>query len=548
MKNKASVERNLVAWLAIPALLLASEGSGAAQQGAGVQIREWKVPYENSGARDPYVDAGGRVWFVGQRGHYLANLTPATGAFTRYDLEDQAGPHNLIVDEAGMVWYAGNRRAYIGMLNPETGEIAKHEMPDPAARDPHTLTFDSHGDIWFTSQGGNMIGKLETATGRIQLMPSLSPSSRPYGIKVDANDRPWIVLFGTNKLATVDRDTMTLREVELQNARTRPRRLEIDSSGNIWYVDYARGRLGMYDPAAETFEEWPTPGGESSRPYGMAIDAADRVWFVESGVDPNRFVGFDTTTKQFLGGTDVPSGGELCATCFITRRPTKSRLAPTRTTSAGQRFPEVSRSVRPRVVAAAALAIGLGAGRLGTAYLDGPPPSATGGFGEESCHQCHFDNEPNLPGGSLAIQGLPDGYVPGRRYPLTVTLAREGMSAAGFQLAARVVEGGVEGAEGRKAGVPQSMDERAKIVYVADKDAEYAQHTERGASLTGPAVASWQLEWTAPDRPGPVLVHVAGNAAKGDQSEFGDFIYTRELRIIPAVADPAPASSQSSPQ
>ena len=66
-----------------------------------VEIREWLVPWQNSRPRDPYVDSSGRVWFVGQADHYVANLQPETGEFNRVDLEPGTGPHNLIVDAVG---------------------------------------------------------------------------------------------------------------------------------------------------------------------------------------------------------------------------------------------------------------------------------------------------------------------------------------------------------------------------------------------------------------------------------------------------------------
>ena len=37
-----------------------------------VDVREWLVPWEKSRPTDVYVDARGRVWFVGEAGHYLA--------------------------------------------------------------------------------------------------------------------------------------------------------------------------------------------------------------------------------------------------------------------------------------------------------------------------------------------------------------------------------------------------------------------------------------------------------------------------------------------
>ena len=47
----------------------------------------------------------------------------------------------------------------------------------------------------------------------------------------------------------------------------------------LWYVDYTGGYLGRLDPATGDIEEWLVPGGASARPYGMAIDDHDRLWF-----------------------------------------------------------------------------------------------------------------------------------------------------------------------------------------------------------------------------------------------------------------------------
>ena len=298
--------------IALTAVVLSLGGGVAVTSVAtadGVEITEWEVPWEGTRPRDPFVDGQGRVWFVGQRGDYVAYLDPDTGEFRRYDLDEGAGPHNLIVDDDGMVWYSGNRAAYIGRLDPADGEITRYPMPDPAARDPHTLVFDANGDIWFTVQGGNFVGKLGTRTGAVELIPVPTERARPYGIKVDGDNQPWFVEVGTNKLASVDPETLELSEVTLPRADARPRRLELTSDGTLWYVDYAGGYLGSYDPATGVHEEWSSPGGAGSRPYGMAVDAEDRLWYVETGVDPNRFVGFDPGTKTFTETTEVPSGG-----------------------------------------------------------------------------------------------------------------------------------------------------------------------------------------------------------------------------------------------
>jgi virginiamycin B lyase len=329
--------RFLMLGLAVP-VILAFTPQPAAVSVSPVEIQEWVVPYENSRPRDPYVGPDGRVWFVGQTGHYAAVLDPSTGKFTKYDLDNGVGPHNLIVAKDGIVWYAGNRAAHIGRLDPSSGQIRKIAMPDSAARDPHTLVFDSKGDIWFTVQGGGYVGKLTLANQSVQLVKIPGSGTRPYGIIVDPQGRPWFNLFGTNKIGTVDPSTMTLREYELPNAGARGRRIERTSDGGIWYVDYARGYLGRLDPATGKVEEWANPSGPNARPYAMAVDDQDRLWFVETGVVPNVLVAFDSKTKQVVSSTPIPSNGASRNTVrhMVYHAPTKSIWFGTDANTIGQ--------------------------------------------------------------------------------------------------------------------------------------------------------------------------------------------------------------------
>jgi virginiamycin B lyase len=297
------VDMRLRVSLAIVLVLPLASPVGAPAQHAEVTFEEWTVPWANTRPRDPFVDAEGRVWFVGQAGNYIAYLDPASGEFRRYEIEDGTHPHNLIVDAAGMVWYAGNRNARIGRLDPRSGATQIHHMPDEAARDPHTLVFDQHGNIWFTAQGGNRVGLLDVSTGEIRLWTPSTPGTRPYGIIVDAANRPWFNLFATNRIGTITPDG-TLREIELPRSAARTRRIDW-AAGAVWYVDYAAGHLGRLDPATGTVREWLSPAGVDARPYAMAVDDRGRIWYVETGVQPNRFVGFDPATESFFANAPI---------------------------------------------------------------------------------------------------------------------------------------------------------------------------------------------------------------------------------------------------
>lgn len=295
----------------IPLMIaLASTPALAQDEGAiaEVEIQEWQVPWENSRPRDPAVAEDGRIWFVGQASDYVAVFNPETEDFKRYDLPDGAGPHNVIVTDDQEIWYAGNRAAHLGHLDPESGRIEQVPTPEERAADPHTLIEDSQGRIWFTSQWSNHIGRYDRESGEIELVGVSEARSRPYGIVLDDDDNAWAVLFGTNRLARVDGESFELTEIELPREEARPRRLAWTERG-IYYGDYAEGYLGHYDPEAEEFSEWTMPSGEDSGPYALIADDQDRIWFVETWQEPNRFVGFDPETEEFFALGEVPSGG-----------------------------------------------------------------------------------------------------------------------------------------------------------------------------------------------------------------------------------------------
>ena len=158
-------------------------------------------------------------------------------------------------------------------------------------------------------------------------------------------------------------------------------------------------------------------------------------------------------------------------------------------------------------------------------HADKAPAARTGGFGEPTCHECHFELPVNQDG-SLTVEGFPGRYEPGRTYEVRVTLASEGTERAGFQAAVRRASGP---GEGTQAGRLAPVDPRTMVQDTAG--VQYVQHA-RGASWTGGApAASWSFAWTAPDG-GPVVLHAAANSSNGDESPLGDIVYTAEARSV----------------
>ncbi len=312
--------------LAALALLLMPAYSADPRVGGAVavEITEWTVPWEKTRPRDPYVDASGKVWFVGQAGNYIAWLNPANGEFKRIEIEAGTHPHNIIVAKSGAVWYTGNRNGRILKMDPATGKTTTYMMPDNAVRDPHTMIEDKSGNFWFTAQSANHVGHLDAKSGQVHVIPSPTKDSRPYGIIVDKNNRPWFVEFGSNKLATIDPKTMGITEYPLPNEKSRARRLVATSDGAIWYGDYTRGMLGRFDPKTKAIREWPLPSGAPSLPYAMVEDDKDRIWLIETGIQPNRLVGFDPKNESWFSNTPISKSGGLTVRHMVFHKPTRT--------------------------------------------------------------------------------------------------------------------------------------------------------------------------------------------------------------------------------
>jgi len=158
-------------------------------------------------------------------------------------------------------------------------------------------------------------------------------------------------------------------------------------------------------------------------------------------------------------------------------------------------------------------------------HLAGP---YTGGFGEETCRSCHFDYPLNPEGGKLKLSGIPEIYESGKKYEIEVRVERESLGLAGFQLTSRFPEGTQAGTfEYDKVHITTTPETGDSVTYL--------QHAATGTEPQEKGIKIWTFHWIAPQKAsGTVLFHIASNAANGDASEFGDWIYAKEVEILPA--------------
>ncbi len=184
----------------------------------------------------------------------------------------------------------------------------------------------------------------------------------------------------------------------------------------------------------------------------------------------------------------------------------------------------------PFVTLAFGLLLNGGESELGSSSVSVYPEhltgSFTGGFGEETCRSCHFDYDLNPEEGNLTVSGIGEKISAGQHLEIEISVEREVLGAAGFQLSARFEDGSQAGSfeiEG---------NERVMFSSSVPDSLQYVQHTREGTKPADKNKQTWTIKWQAPESlAGPVIFNIAANAANGDQSEFGDFIYSRELVI-----------------
>ena len=275
---------------------------------AQVFIMQWPLPTPGSRPHDPMVAHDGAIWWTGQLANKLGRLDPQSGQMREYPVNPQSAPHGLVEDKDGDIWFTGNFRGFIGKLDPRSGNVKEYPLPDPRARDPHTIVIDHDGIIWFTVQAGNFVGRLDPTTGDIKLAQPPTANARPYGIAVNSKNQIYFVEFGAPKIATIDRN-MHIEEFGLPTPAARPRRIAITPDDQVWYTDFALGFLGHFDPATHKVEEFASPSGPKSRPYGI-VATKGALWYVELGAKPNAVVRFDPKTHSFQSWP-IPGGGDI---------------------------------------------------------------------------------------------------------------------------------------------------------------------------------------------------------------------------------------------
>lgn len=139
--------------------------------------------------------------------------------------------------------------------------------------------------------------------------------------------------------------------------------------------------------------------------------------------------------------------------------------------------------------------------------------------GFKNCTFCHTGAVVSPQVGWITSNVPPTGYIPGNSYTVTATIVRPGHFKFGFQASPQSSSGSLLGSMSIISGGTQ-----------LDSSGKYITHTFSGTPGSGSR--TWNFGWTAPaSGSGLVTFYGAFNASDGDDTKFGDSIFTSTLLI-----------------
>jgi len=222
-------------------------------------------------------DKNGMFWipYYG-RGNEVVRLNPRTAEITRFPLpfSKTAGIHSAVPAPDGTVWFTEAAMGKIGRLNPATKEIVEYQntpLPNGRRTGTHTVRVDDKGRIW--SSGGPAISMFDPLTKEF----SHFDVPATYGNVVGQNGDEWFTSFRDDgPIARVTKEGVLSKFNP--PTKGKPQRLQVDTDGTVWFSERVGNKIGHFDPKAETFKEYDTPGPSGS-PYAIGLDRNRMIWF-----------------------------------------------------------------------------------------------------------------------------------------------------------------------------------------------------------------------------------------------------------------------------
>jgi len=186
-------------------------------------------------------------------------------------------PHDPLAARDGSLWYSGQLANVLGRLDPATGQFK--EYPVNPLTGPHGLKEDKDGKIWFTGNFAGLIGKLDPRTGYVAEYRLPDPSAKdPHSLTFDHDGIIWFTVQVGNKVGRLDPRSGEIKLVTPPTPNARPYGIAVNSKNVVYFVEFGAPKIATIDAKTLAIREFPLPYS-ASRPRRLAIGPDDAVWY-----------------------------------------------------------------------------------------------------------------------------------------------------------------------------------------------------------------------------------------------------------------------------
>jgi virginiamycin B lyase len=186
-------------------------------------------------------------------------------------------PHDPMAARDGSLWYTGQLANELGRLDPATGQVKEFKLNPMTG--PHGLTEDKDGNVWFTGNFAGLIGKLDPKTGTVTEYKIPAPGAKdPHTITRDHAGILWFTAQVANKVGRIDPKTGDIKIVTPPTPNARPYGIAVNSKDVVYFVEFGTNKVATIDSKTMDIREFPLPD-PAARPRRLAIGTDDAIWY-----------------------------------------------------------------------------------------------------------------------------------------------------------------------------------------------------------------------------------------------------------------------------
>jgi streptogramin lyase len=265
--------------------------------------------YTGGGLNSPAgvaIDGPGNAWITNKNGNSVSEFNPLGTPFpaSPYTGGGLKEPQGIALDQPENVWIANNSGNSVTEL-PSGKPGAPVNFTGGGLNTPAGAGVDQLGIVWITNMGGDTVTALCGATltncpTGLHTGSPISPSTgfaggglaTPISIGFDTNANVWVANFGLGGSITelcgsarvgCGRNVHTGSPLSSSSGFTQPGidaplGLAVDAADNIWMVNSGGSDVTIFAPSLSAAAYSPALGGGLDFPTAIALDGAGNAW------------------------------------------------------------------------------------------------------------------------------------------------------------------------------------------------------------------------------------------------------------------------------